>query len=143
MNSCNKGKVGEREWRDQLREAGFDAKRGQQHAGSPDSPDVICPDLPQFHFEVKRVERGNVLDWMLQAIRDAGTKTPIVAHRRNRGQWLVTMRADDWFALVREALPKDVIMHMPQALAEYQANGMKLDVVATDHCKVTTESWQP
>jgi len=106
-NSRTKGAVGEREWRDRLRDAGFAARRGQQHAGGPESPDVICDDLPGIHFEVKRVERLNLHDAMEQSIHDAGKKIPTVAHRRNRGEWMVTMRAGDWFDLVRESdLPR-------------------------------------
>jgi hypothetical protein len=37
MNSREKGKRGERAWRDELRAAGYDARRGQQFSGSPDS----------------------------------------------------------------------------------------------------------
>ncbi len=37
---------------------------------------------------------------MAQAVNDAGNKVPVVAHKRNRGGWLVTMRADDWFKLL-------------------------------------------
>ena len=37
MNSRRKGKVGEREFAALLREHGFDARRGQQFSGSPDS----------------------------------------------------------------------------------------------------------
>jgi hypothetical protein len=64
-----------------------------KHRGT--SPDVICPDLPDFHFEVKAVERLNINEAMAQAVDDAGEKTPVVAHKRNRGDWLVTMRASD------------------------------------------------
>jgi Holliday junction resolvase len=46
MNSREKGKRGERQWRDELRAQGFAARRGQQFSGSPDSPDVVCDDLP-------------------------------------------------------------------------------------------------
>ncbi len=99
MNSRQKGARGEREWRDQLREQGYQARRGQQFSGSPDSPDVIS-DLP-FHFEVKRVEKLNLQDAVDQATRDAGGKPWVVAHRRNDHPWLVTMRADEWFKLVR------------------------------------------
>lgn len=105
MNARAKGQRGERHWRDQLREAGFiKARRGQQHAGSPDSPDVQCPELPSVHFEVKAVEALNIWKAMEQAQRDAGTeKIPVVAHKRNRSGWLVTMRAEDWLNLVRES----------------------------------------
>jgi len=100
MNSCQKGKRGERAWRDELLAHGYQARRGQQFSGSSDSPDVLCPDLPGFHFEVKVVERLNVQEAMAQAVEDAGAKLPVVAHKRNRGDWLVTMRASDWFKLV-------------------------------------------
>jgi hypothetical protein len=100
MNCCQKGKRGERVWRDQLRARGYEARRGQQFSGSPDGPDVICPDLPGFHFEVKHTERLNVHEAMAQAVNDAADNVPVVVHRRNRNDWLVTMRADDWFDLL-------------------------------------------
>lgn len=103
MNSRSKGCRGEREWRDKLRDAGFKARRGQQFSGNPDSPDVVCEDLPYFHFEVKRVQNLNLKSAMEQAAADAGDKMPIVAHRRNREPWKVTMLADDWFKLVAES----------------------------------------
>lgn len=103
INSRQKGARGERAWRDKLREAGFaSARRGQQFAGGPDSPDVVCDDLPGIHWEVKCVEKLNLADAMDQAIRDAGAKIPVVAHKKNRGDWHVTLRADDFLALLRE-----------------------------------------
>jgi hypothetical protein len=107
MNSREKGKRGERQWRDELRAQGFAARRGQQFSGSPDSPDVVCDDLPWIHFEVKAVERLNIEDAMEQARRDcgrgapAGQKIPIVAHRRNFRAWLVTMTAEVFFRFLR------------------------------------------
>lgn len=105
MNSRAKGQRGERLWRDQLRDAGFHkAQRGQQFQGSPDSPDVQCPELPAIHFEVKFVEALNIWNAMAQAERDAGVaKIPVVAHKRKRSGWLVTMRAEDWLNLIRES----------------------------------------
>lgn len=105
MNSREKGKRGERRWRDVLRDAGFQkAHRGVQFSGSPDSPDVACPELPGIHFEVKAVEALNIWRAMEQAVHDAGArKTPVVAHTRNRSGWLVTMRAEDWLTLVRSS----------------------------------------
>jgi hypothetical protein len=103
INSRQKGARGEREWRDQLRNEGFDARRGQQFSGGSDSPDVICDSLPGIHWEVKRVERGNPYDWIMQAKRDAGdSKMPIVAHKRNGQDWLCIIRANDFFQLIRE-----------------------------------------
>jgi len=103
MNSCQKGKRGERAWRDELVAHGYHARRGQQFAGTPDSPDVVCVDLPDYHFEVKAVEHLNLAVAMAQAVGDAGEKVPVVAHKRNRGDWLITMRASDWFSMLAQA----------------------------------------
>jgi hypothetical protein len=101
MNSRQKGARGERQWRDELRAAGYDARRGQQFSGSPDSPDVVCGSLPWAHFEVKLVERLNIYEAMEQAIRDGRSKIPFVVHRRNHWPWLVTMEAGTFFRLLR------------------------------------------
>lgn len=97
MNSKQKGKRGELELAKVLRDYGFEARRGQQYKGGADSPDVIG--LDGIHIEVKRVERLNLSDAMAQSIRDAGDDVPIVAHRKNREEWLVTMRLIDWMEL--------------------------------------------
>jgi hypothetical protein len=119
MNSRRKGKVGEREFAALLREHGFDARRGQQFSGSPDSPDVVSDALAWLHVEVKRVQNLNLADACAQAERDqtgsglnaAGAAKPkklawIVAHRRNHAPWLITMRAEFFFDLVREFEPQ-------------------------------------
>ncbi len=104
INGNQKGKAGEREWRDQLREAGFmKSYRGQQYQGGTDSPDVVCPELPAIHFEVKRVERLNIENAMAQAISDAKGKIPIVAHRKNNCDWLVTLPAEEFFKILKES----------------------------------------
>src|SRR5215831_13204515 len=72
MNSREKGKRGERQWRDELRANGYAARRGQQFCGSAESPDVVCDSLPWIHFEVKAVERLNIEEAMEQARRDCG-----------------------------------------------------------------------
>ena len=64
MNSREKGKRGERQWRDELRANGYGARRGQQFSGSAESPDVVCEGLPWIHFEVKAVERLNIEEAM-------------------------------------------------------------------------------
>ena len=44
-----------------------------------------------------------------QAMGDAGHRIPVVAHKRNRGSWLVTLRGDDLFKLLAQAqLGKDL-----------------------------------
>ncbi|HNW08481.1 MAG TPA: hypothetical protein PKZ55_08325 [Verrucomicrobiota bacterium] len=107
MNSREKGKRGERQWRDELRAHGYAARRGQQFSGSPESPDVASPALPLIHFEVKAVERLNIEDAMEQARRDGTGKAPIVAHRRNFRPWLVTMEAETFFRLLRGDFTED------------------------------------
>ncbi|HUW15133.1 MAG TPA: hypothetical protein VM537_35780 [Anaerolineae bacterium] len=102
--SRSKGKRGELEWAAFLRSYGFEARRGRQHRGGPDSPDVItdCP----LHFEVKRTEKLSVYPALEQAEQDAKTKEPwvppAVAHRRNGKDWVVILSAHDFLEMVRE-----------------------------------------
>ena len=102
MNSKAKGNRGEREFAALCRDEGYgNAHRGQQYIGGIDSPDV--KGLPGVHVEVKLVERLNIHEAMQQSQKDSGgTAIPIVAHRRNRDKWLVTMAASEWFKLYRE-----------------------------------------
>lgn len=106
MNSRNKGKRGELEWRDVLRAQGFHARRGQQFSGSGDSPDVVCEELKWLHFEVKRVQRLNLIDACAQAEGDCAGKPWAVAHRRNHAPWLVTITAEFFFELLRAFEPE-------------------------------------
>ena len=112
MNSRNKGKVGEREFAALLREHGFDARRGQQFSGGSDSPDVVSTALDWLHIEVKRVQNLNLAAACAQAKRDQAKlgsngkkKTAwIVAHRRNREPWMITMDSDALYELLRQSL---------------------------------------
>lgn len=97
MNSREKGKRGERELAKFLREHGYDSRRGQQYSGANGDADVIG--VPGVHIECKRVERLNIEDAMAQSKRDAGEEIPVVIHRRNRGEWLCTMRLEDWLKM--------------------------------------------
>ena len=93
--SRSKGARGERELAARLRELGWaSARRGQQFAGGPDSPDIAGA-ISGVHIECKRVERLNLAAAMEQAESDAGALVPLVASRRNRGPWLVTVRLED------------------------------------------------
>lgn len=95
--SRDKGKRGEREFSHLLKDLGFEARRGQQFSGSPDSPDVVT-NIEGIHFEVKRVEKLNIQNAMDQAEIDAGEQIPIVAHRKNRSPWMITLKAEDLIA---------------------------------------------
>lgn len=101
INSKQKGKAGELEFSNLCKEHGFDTRRSQQYAGINNDADVVG--LEGIHIEVKRVERLNIDNAIEQAIRDkADEEMPIVAHRKNRKPWLVTMLADDWFELYKK-----------------------------------------
>lgn len=107
INSRAKGARGERLWRDFCKEQGFDdVRRTVQYCGNTgDASD--CVGLPNIHQEVKCVEALNIQKAMEQAIHDSGAKgdgeIPIVAHNRKYKEWLVTMRAEDWFRLYKQS----------------------------------------
>ncbi len=98
VNSKSKGNRGEREFASLCRHEGYNTRRGQQYCGI-EGEDVTG--LEGIHVEVKRVERLNIGEAMAQSISDAGGKVPIVAHRKNNCEWLITMRFDDWIKLYR------------------------------------------
>ena len=97
----DKGRRGELLWRDVCREHGFAAERGgQYYQRGCEVADVVG--LPGIHIECKFCERLNVRQAMEQSKRDAvGDELPILAHKTSRKEWLVTMRATDWFLLYR------------------------------------------
>lgn len=102
MNSRDKGKRGELELAAWFKERGLDARRGQQFKGGTDSPDVIVSALPGIHLECKRVEQGSPYLWLEQAIRDAVEfQIPVVAHRKNKRDWIAILRLEDLLKLVR------------------------------------------
>lgn len=99
INSQQKGARGERNWAKFLREYGYEAERGQQHAGGKDSPDVKT-NMPGIHWEVKCVERLNLALAIKQSERDAGeNEIPAVAHKKNYTGWYVTVPAEDFMKL--------------------------------------------
>lgn len=96
--SREKGKRGEREIANILKERGYDAKRGVQYQGSPDSPDVVG--LPGVHIEVKRSERLDLYDAIEQSKRDSGdNEMPAVFHRKNGKDWVAILRLEDFLKL--------------------------------------------
>lgn len=101
MNSRDKGKRGELELARKLRECGYGCRRGQQYCGANGDADVVG--LPGVHIECKRVEKLNLYDAMAQARADAKLiEVPVVMHRKNNYDWMVTMSLDDWIELYRE-----------------------------------------
>lgn len=98
-SSQRKGADGERELVNLLQSYGYNVYRGGSLAFG-NNPDIVG--LPGIHIEVKRVEKLNLATAMQQAERDAekfGDGRPAVFHRRNRGEWLVTMPFEEWMKL--------------------------------------------
>jgi len=94
-NSRNKGAAGEREFSNWLK-ANFDApaRRSQQYCGTDNTSDVKWID--GIHVEVKRVQALNIDKAMAQAVSDSESKAiPMVAHRKDRKKWMITIRAED------------------------------------------------
>ena len=101
MNSKAKGARGERELALVLRSHGYDGQRGVQYCGANGDPDVLG--LPGIHIECKRVEKLNIQDAIDQSKRDARDgEVPVVMHRRNNCEWLITMILDDWIPMYGE-----------------------------------------
>ena len=100
MNSCRKGKVGEREFAELLRAHGWDARRSRQFKGTSDSADIHSNN--PIAFEVKRVEKFTpkiLQEWVLRARQEAeNTRLTAVAHRPNGGEWLITFLATDFLS---------------------------------------------
>ena len=98
-----KGKRGERLWRDVLRMFGFEAERAgykQAHLGSGGA-DV--EDDSGLWWDVKFVEVLNVR----RAYEQAAAACPIglppaVAHKTSSKPWLVTMAGEDFLGLLRK-----------------------------------------
>ena len=104
INSKQKGARFERLLASRFREYGYtDARRTAQYCGNTgEASDVIG--LPGIHIEAKHQERMQLYDWMDQAKRDATStgNLPVVFHKKNNAEILVTMRFDDWMEIYSE-----------------------------------------
>ena len=102
INSKQKGAKGERELANKLKEYGYNCRRTQQFCGNTGQADDVVG-LDYIHIECKRVERLNIDEAIEQAVRDTrDNKFPTVFHRKNRKDWLVTMKLDNWIQLYGE-----------------------------------------
>ena len=100
INSRQKGAAGERELANYFKGHGFDTRRGQQFSGLQGDADVVG--LPRIHIESKRVEKLNLDKAMEQSIRDSRVgEIPTVMHRKNRAEWLCTMKLSDWIEMYK------------------------------------------
>lgn len=99
-SSQRKGANGERELANRFKEYGFEVRRGQVFNHESD-----MIGLKGIHPEVKRVEKLNVWAAMEQAVTESLIRkdgVPTLFHRRNREDWLVTMRLSDWIELYKD-----------------------------------------
>ena len=104
--SREKGKRGERAFCQFCKSEGYgNVHRTAQFRGNTGAAGDV-EGLPGIHVEVKNVEKLNVRAALEQSIRDAEAsgkgEIPILAHKKNNAEWLITMRAEDWFQLYRE-----------------------------------------
>lgn len=108
INSKAKGARFERQIANLLKEYGYcEARRTAQYCGNTgDASDVVG--LPGMHIECKHQEKMMLYDWMAQAIRDSKgmPDMPIVIHKKNNADILVTMRFEDFMELYEKAHPK-------------------------------------
>jgi hypothetical protein len=102
-----KGKRGERMFRDLCREQGFlkTERTGWHQSFAGDAAaDVTIAELPTIWPEVKFVEKLNVRQAYEQA--EAAAKigmTPAVFHKTSSKPWLVTLRAEDFLGICRRS----------------------------------------
>lgn len=96
--SRRKGHAFEREIAAELREMGFDAKRGlsQARGGGAEEADVVG--VPGFHFECKRGKKPNIRAALAQAIDDVRETevVPVAVIRDDRGEAFVAWRWEDF-----------------------------------------------
>jgi len=106
INSKLKGKIGELEWVNFCKFHGLKNRRTAQFCGkSGDAADCIGLDF--LHQEVKRVEKLDISKAYKQAKNDSKEGlVPIVAHRKNREEWKVTLLAEDFFKMYKAFLVK-------------------------------------
>lgn len=103
VNSKQKGARFERLLASRFREYGYEARRTAQYCGNTgDASDVVG--LPGLHIEAKHQEQMRLYDWMAQAKRDAdGTgKIPVVFHKKNNAEILVTLELESFMDIYRE-----------------------------------------
>ena len=100
-NSKAKGARYEREIAHILKTYGYNARRTQQYCGATDeSSDVVG--LDGFHIECKHyANTGFKYEWLDQAIRDCNNNIPIVVHKIDRKESVVTLRLTDFLEIIK------------------------------------------
>jgi hypothetical protein len=106
INSRQKGKRGEleaaAEWNRLVPRA--HARRSQQHSGTESASDLIAPGTPNLWLEVKRVQALNLTAVMEKSREQCGSLVPVVLHRRNDSEWLVTFPLEQIATFVSQVM---------------------------------------
>lgn len=103
VNRQKKGAAYERHVSSLFRTYNYNARRGQQYCGANGDADVVG--VPYLHIECKAHENGHgkLYEWLDQAKRDAREgEIPVVIHKRNYCNDLVTMEFREWIKLYTE-----------------------------------------
>lgn len=104
INSKQKGARFERQLAGMFKDYGYSgARRTAQYCGNTgDASDVVG--LDGIHIEAKHQERMSLYDWIDQAKRDSKNtgNIPVVFHKKNRAEILVTMQFDSFMKLYKE-----------------------------------------
>lgn len=103
VNRQKKGAAYERHVASLFRTYNYNARRGQQYCGANGDADVAG--VPYLHIECKAHENGHgkLYEWLDQAKRDAREgEIPVVIHKRNYCNDLVTMEFSEWIKLYTE-----------------------------------------
>jgi|SRR5215471_14454107 len=100
-DSRQKGKRGELELAEYLREFGFTARRSQQYRGTENAQDLVHS-VPGVHLECKRGERARPYEWLAKTIDEAiDGLIPVIAHRQNRQEWIAILPLADLLLLLK------------------------------------------
>lgn len=103
-NSRQKGKRGELEAAHALNEKLplAQARRGQQYSGTETSADLVAPGLPNLYLEVKRRQSMNIHTVLDEAEEACGGLAPLVLHRKDNTDWVVSFRLEDLREVVKQ-----------------------------------------
>jgi hypothetical protein len=101
--SKSKGARGELLFRNECHKAGFEnVQRGGQLPFQKGNTLADVIGLFGCHLEIKFQEKLNIRQAVEQAAGDCQNgQYPVLAHKTARKDWLITMRAADWFNLYR------------------------------------------
>jgi hypothetical protein len=84
---------------------GWTVRRSQQFCGRAGDADLLVTEHPDLFVECKLVQVLNITAAVKKAVEDAGAALPAVFHRRDREEWLMTIRLTDLPRLVQMITP--------------------------------------